>query len=116
MIYEFQCSTCNSINEVRRLMKDRNDPCQCEWCGGDTERIPSLPYVTPESLLVEGNTPATRGRRVLLNDCDDPWEGVDGLSAEQSEEVMAKRDETLGLSSSSFIDNPKMTMDMGANT
>jgi hypothetical protein len=54
-----------------------------------------MPYVTPERMWADGSV-ATRGKKVLINDCDDPWEGVDGLSAEDSEEFVAKRNELTG--------------------
>jgi len=53
------------------------------------------PYVTPERMWAEGSV-ASKGRRVKINDCDDPWETVPGLSAEQSEEFVAKSKEFKG--------------------
>jgi hypothetical protein len=93
--YDAMCPTCKNVQEYQATyeMRERGAP-GCDACGEQMERVwLSCAYVTPERMWREG-TGAMRGRRVLLNDCDDPWEG-DGtnLCAEQSEEFMAKRKE-----------------------
>ncbi len=88
MLYEHKCFECEDIAVVCRLMANRNDPYTC-LCGGETERIWSIPYVTPESMYVAGGI-VSKGRKVLVNDCDDPWESVPGLNSDMSEEFVAK--------------------------
>lgn len=92
-LYEHACSQCGVVTTVNRPIARRGEPYTC-GCGGNTERIPSIPYVTPESLYVEG-TVTQRGQRAILNDLDDPWSGtpLEG----QSEEFVAKEKEEAGI-------------------
>ena len=91
-LYENECLQCGTVTTLHRTIAKRDLPYTCE-CGGETERKWSVPYVTPESLYVEG-TVTQKGKRAILNDVDDPWSGtpLEG----QSEEYMAKKDEFLG--------------------
>lgn len=37
MIYQYKCVDCDYITDSSRAMEDRNLPCECYQCGGDTK-------------------------------------------------------------------------------
>lgn len=37
MIYQYRCVDCDYITESSRPMAERNLPCECRECGGDTK-------------------------------------------------------------------------------
>ena len=96
MLYEYKCPDCALTTVMMRPMKDRHLLGVCASCGIECERVHSVPYVTPESAYVSGGI-ASRGRKIILNDVDDPWEGSGtALCAEMSEEFVAKGKEARG--------------------
>jgi len=44
MTYDFKCTRCSSVFELRRKMGD-SSPATCPVCGGDAERIFSTPAI-----------------------------------------------------------------------
>lgn len=115
--YDATCPACGSTEEYEATYEEMHSGAPiCSPCQVQMEQTwLAAPYVTPERMWAEG-TVASRGKRVLINDCDDPWEGVPGLCAEQSEEFMAKRQETLGGRVSNWGDRKgPINFDVGAN-
>lgn len=97
--YGALCEACDYRMDYLSTYEDRmhNVP-TCPKCDDDMEFawFGKAPHVTPERMWVEG-TGAMKGRRVLLNDSDDPWEGSGtNLCAEMSEEHCAKAKEMTG--------------------
>jgi len=94
--YDAMCPECGAVEEYAATYEtiDSAAP-KCGPCQVQMEQTwITAPYTTPERMWAEGSV-ATRGKRVKINDCDDPWSDTPGLCAEQSEEFMAKRQETL---------------------
>lgn len=92
--YDAVCPQCGVVQEYLADYEDRERTPFCFECEVDMERTwLSAPYVTPESLYVDG-TVTQRGKRAILNDVDDPWSGtpLEG----QSEEYVAKTKELRG--------------------
>ena len=40
--YEYRCKDCKKITEADRQAAERDEPCKCMHCGGDTRKIISL--------------------------------------------------------------------------
>jgi hypothetical protein len=97
--YGALCEGCDVHVDYHTTYENRDyDIPLCPKCDDDMIRVwvGDSPHVTPESLYVEGGV-VTKGKRAILNDSkDDPWDGVDGLCAEQSEEFVAKSREFTG--------------------
>ena len=88
--YDAMCPQCEHVQEYSSTYEDRYSTPVCVICDTDMELCwVKSAYVRPESMYGEG-TVVSRGRRTLINDCDDPWESVPGLCAEMSEEYVAK--------------------------
>lgn len=97
--YGALCEACDYRTDYLATYENRMGALPaCIHCGDIMEYawFGDAPHVTPERMWVEG-TGAMRGRRVILNDSDDPWEGSGtNLCAEMSEEHVAKGKELLG--------------------
>ncbi|WP_028605572.1 FmdB family zinc ribbon protein [Ottowia thiooxydans] len=49
--YDYACDDCGEFDAIRRLA-DRNEPCECPWCGTASRRVmsqaPALACTTPQ--------------------------------------------------------------------
>lgn len=65
MIYDFRCNNCTHEYEVRRVMKDMNEPSICPKC---RDEAPTRIIGTPRSKrVVVGIVAQMEGRRLLFN-------------------------------------------------
>jgi hypothetical protein len=117
--YGALCEGCDIHVEYEATYENKDlDLPLCPRCGDDTIRVwmDRGPYTPPESLFTEG-TGIARGKKVRVNDSDDPWEGTLGLEVEASEEFVAKRAEMTGKGPSNWGDRKgTIVFDGGATT
>ena len=116
--YDAMCPVCQDVQEYSATYEDRHNTPMCEYCDKAMEMcwVSQSAYVRPESMYAEG-TIVTKGRKTIINDCDDPWETVPGLNSDMSEEFVAKGRELRGQRASNWGDRRgSIVFDAGRRT